>query len=194
MSGVAWAGASLLQSTAVTRPRQTTTSVVVETFGGWADSLWIASRSQHALVGFRDAVTLNALYPPASQRFIRLQVRHAGQPIGWAVLLDTRMSDHPYFGTLRVGSIVDCMAGAQWAHAVVAQAVTTLRERGVDLIVSNQSARCWRKALRAEGFLERTSGFLFGASRALASRLSLTENSLPQFHLTRGDGDGPINL
>jgi hypothetical protein len=69
-----------------------------------------------------------------------------------------------------------------------------LAGRGVDLIVSNQSARCWRDGLRRESFLEGPSGFLFGLSPSLSQRVAFTERSLPECHLNRGDGDGPINL
>ena len=193
VTGIAWAGALLLQRKA-RQHDPATTSDIVQRFGDWADAIWEAAQSQHLLVGSRDAATLNALYPAADRRFIRVRVCRNGGALGWALLLNTQMSDDKYFGSLRVGTIVDCLARSPHTRAVVAEAVAVLRERGVDLIVSNQSAECWGDALRAEGFVKWRSGFLFGASRNLAARLALGNTGLLQVHLNRGDGDGPIHL
>jgi hypothetical protein len=134
------------------------------------------------------------LYPAGSDRFIRLRVDERGAAVGWAVLLDTPMSGHPYFGNLRVGSIVDCLAAPEAAGAVVEHAVRVLTDRGVDLVVTNQAAACWRNALQRAGFLPGPSRVLFAASPALARHLPPGQDGLSQFHLNRGDGDGPINL
>ena len=191
-TGAAWVGVSVLQL----RRRQIgqSSSSVVGRFDGWADDVWQRVRAHHSFIGARDSATLNTLYRPGSGRFIRLQVEQDGRPVGWAVVLDTEMRDHRYFGDLRVGSLVDCLAQPGAERAVVQQATRALTELGADLIVSNQSARSWGDALRGLGFLEGPSGFLFGASRSLARRLGPFEASFPRMHLTRGDGDGPINL
>jgi hypothetical protein len=192
-TGVAWAGARAAQ-VRVPRPRGHATATEICRFHASADLVWASSRLQHALVAVRDADALNAMYRGDAKRFIRIEVRDQRRPIGWAVVLDTQMSDHQHFGNLRVGSIIDCLAPAAAACIVTAHARRFLADRGVDLIVSNQSARCWRDALKAEGFLERPSNFLFGASSSLGQHLSTRTSTLADFHLNRGDGDGPIHL
>jgi hypothetical protein len=156
--------------------------------------LWQRVRAEHSFVGARDSRTLNALYRPGSGRFIRLRVTEAGRAVGWVVVLNTQMQDHRYFGNLRVGSLVDCLAEPGSELAVMQQGTDTLAGLGADLIVSNQSAHSWGEALRRLGFLAGPSGFLFGASRSLARRLGSIDASFPRMHLTRGDGDGPFNL
>jgi len=58
----------------------------------------------------------------------------------------------------------------------------------VDLIVSNQSHRVWRRALRANLFLPGAVQFRPGTP---ATRSHPASSWL---HLNRGDGDGPIHL
>jgi hypothetical protein len=193
MTGLASAGIRAAQYRPGRRPGAGT-GVVVDAFGPWCDALWASAKSTYSLIGSRDAESLALLYPARDPRFIRLVVQQAGHPTGWAVLLDTQMTGHPYFGNLRVGSIVDCLAAPDAAGAVVEHATRLLEACGVDLIVSNQSAPCWGTALKSAGFLRAPSGFLFGASRALAARLSAAASFPSGFHLNRGDGDGPINL
>jgi hypothetical protein len=69
-----------------------------------------------------------------------------------------------------------------------------LRDRGVDLIVSNHLHHAWTKALADAGYLRGPSNFLFVVSPALAALLDPFEASADQMHMTRGDGDGPIHL
>jgi len=166
----------------------------VERFSGWADDLWHASKDRHALIAVRDRDILNTLYPPGSDRFIRLKVLREGKPIGWAVLLATAMSGHRQFGNMKVGTLVDCLADPGDATAVVASARRVLRARGVDLVVSYQGHAAWCRALKSCGFLEGPSNFLFAVSPTLAADLQPFDQKRGLFHLNRGDGDGPIHL
>jgi hypothetical protein len=156
-------------------------------FSPWADNVWDRARSDYALLAVRDAATLDQLYPPSDPRFLRL--RAAG---GWAVLLDTQMHDHKQFGNMRVGTIVDCLAPPASAPAIIRAAASLLEQRGVDLVVSNQLHAAWARALRHTGFREAPTNYLFALSPAFAQ--SAAGASPDQFHINRGDGDGPIHL
>ena len=126
--------------------------------------------------------------------FLRLLVLQDQRPIGWSVLLDTKMTNHKQFGSLRVGSIVDGLATVSDAAKVVAMSTAYLERRGVDLIVSNQSHAAWCAAFDKAGYLRGPSNFLFVVSKELAKLLQSSGMSLQQVHMNRGDGDGPINL
>jgi len=165
------------------------TPEIVHEFSSWADDLWSRRHAEYAMVGSRDAATLNVLYPSHSERFIKIRVGE-----GWAVLLDTQMRKHKYFGDMRVGTIADCFASPRDAHSVVSAATAVLEQRGVDLIVSNQSHSNWCAALRGTGFRAGPSNFLFAASKKLMALLGSLEDNFGRIHLTRGDGDGPIHL
>jgi hypothetical protein len=197
----AWSGAGWLAIRALQTIRRRppggcsdTTAEIVSDFGDWADQLWESCRAKYSLVALRNRETLAILYPGNDPKFRRLAVRRGGKTLGWAVLLDTAMRGHKYFGGLRVGSIVDCFADPGDAAVVAAQALADLKRRGVDLIVSNQSHQAWGAALRRAGFLEGPSNFLFAASPQLAARLDPFEANREQMHFNRGDGDGPIHL
>ncbi len=168
---------------------------LVPVFGVGADSVWERARAGDALVAERNAATLNALYPSTDPRHLRLEVRRGGAVAGWAVVRDTAMTDHKHFAAMRLGSIVDAVA-EPGAEPLVAQAATRfLEERGVDLVVSNQSHRAWRGALRRAGFLRGPSNFVFAASKPLARAIGGGPRlPLDAIHMTRGDGEGPTHL
>ena len=156
-------------------------------FAPWADEVWERSRPAYALLAQRDAATLDQHYPPSDPRFLRL--RASG---GWAVLLDTQMQDHKQFGDMRVGTIVDCLAPPESAAAIVRACAGLLEQRGVDLIVSNQLHAAWSRALLESGFRTGPSNYLLALSPAFAQAAGGANHD--QFHINRGDGDGPIHL
>jgi hypothetical protein len=191
-TGVGRAALAIAQWRPTVRPDRSVRMEVVDGFGEWADDLWYANRSSYGLVGSRDRATLNVLYPQGS-KFVRLAFARGSRVVGWAVALDTRMSESKYFGDLRVGSIVDTFSAVDDAQAVAAGAVRFLEGLNVDLLVSNQAHPAWTAALRSAGCLPGPSNFLFGASKALHA-LAPFDSVAARPHLTRGDGDGPINL
>jgi hypothetical protein len=158
--------------------------------GDFIDRIWEKGRSQMAFTAHRHTARLRALYPPTDRRFLRLRVERAGEAIGWAVMLDTRLTGHKQFGNMRLGSLVDAFTLPGEERHVVRAATRFLRGRGVDLIVSNQSAPGWCDAMLANGWMEGPSNFALALSKDLAARL----DAHAALHLTRGDGDGPINL
>ncbi|MGA2065610.1 MAG: hypothetical protein ABSG86_11600 [Thermoguttaceae bacterium] len=196
-SGLGWLGIKAFQ--ALHRPRARSAPVGSETVGRFSegiDELWETCKSRYALCAVRNRAVLDLLYPAANERFLRLEVRRGRRLIGWAVLLDTQLARHKYFGDMRLGSIADCLADPADAHTVVACARQVLEDAGADLIVSNQSHGAWRRALRDCGFLQGPSNFLLGTSRELTRVLRGDGRDMPldQMHFNRGDGDGPINL
>jgi len=184
----------ILQSSGGKRGEWKERAEIADSFSGWADDLWHRCKGQYAMIAVRDRETLNILYPGTGKRFIRCKITRGGAVLGWAVLLDTPMNDNKYFGNLRVGSIVDCLALPENADAVVRAATRVLEERGVDVIVSNQSHSSWSAALRHAGFLPGPSNFVFATSKELSKLLHPLQIKLAQVHLTRGDGDGPLHL
>lgn len=192
VSGAAFLAAKVISRRAERLESGVTWSVQPE-FGEPADTIWTACQDRYAVIAVRDRATLDVLYPALDPRFIRLVVEQHGRPLGWATLLATDMRDHKYFGNLRVGTIVDCLAPPEHAHSVVTAATHCLRDVGVDLIVSNQASDPWARGLERSGFLPAPSTFLFGVSKAFAT-LSGSHIKLGDHHLNRGDGDGPINL
>ncbi|MBN2579219.1 MAG: hypothetical protein JXB10_09530 [Pirellulales bacterium] len=166
----------------------------VNEFSAWADELWQAGRSDYGMSAVRDAETLRILYPRDEEKFIRLRVTERSRPIGWAVLLNTPLTNHKHFGNMRLGSIADCFAAAEDAVKVVTAARAFLESQNVDLIVSNQSHAAWRRGFRRAGFFQGPSNFIFASAPQLTERLRRQGVQNDAIHLNRGDGDGPINL
>lgn len=180
-----------------TRHRRDTDGIAVEPvreFGPWADTIWQRCHAQYGMLAIRTSDVLRALYPAGDPRFLRLRINRNREPVGWSVLLDTRCENHRHFGSMRLGSVVDGLSSASDAADVVLASTRTLIDRGVDLIISNQSHAAWRRAFDENGYLQGPSNFLMGTSPKL-SRLLVESGVGPQdMHLNRGDGDGPIHL
>jgi hypothetical protein len=167
---------------------------VVPRFDRFADELFAAHGGGYSLVGDRRAAALNCIYPKDDERYIRLMVERNDEVIGWAVVLDTAMRDHKYFGQMRVGSLADCFADPEAARSVVAAADDFLTQRGVDIAVSNQFHPAWCSALEAANYETGPSNFFFYSSEDLAGQLEAVPDWKRKAHLNRGDGEGPANL
>ncbi len=170
------------------------TAEIVAEFSDWSDVVWQACAADYGYCAVRDSPALRLLYPQSNARFLRVKISEAGRVIGWAVLLATDLRNHKHFGNMRLGSIVDAFARPHDAEKIVAAAERLLREKKVDLIVSNQSHGNWRQALRNRGFLSGPSNFLFATSKTLTERLDSLSIAADELYVNRGDGDGPINL
>ena len=160
----------------------------VAEFSDWADPLWLRGREQYRMAAIRDSATLRRLYPAADRHFTRLRVRRNQTDIGWAVVGEKRKDSK--YGSMTVGSIVDCWASPEDAIAVMEAATRELEAQNVDLIVSNQSHLAWGHALERCGFFKGPSNFIFAASRKYAEALHPFAENCGAFHITRADGDG----
>jgi hypothetical protein len=192
LAGLAlWARDRLRGGRALSAPL---TAKLAPRFDETADRLFDAHAAAYTLVGDRRSAVLNCLYPEANPTFHRLLFHAAGQLVGWAVVLDTAMQNHNYFGNLRVGTIADAFAAPEYAAGVAAGADRYLSERGGDLLVSNQLHPAWGAALVQAGYREGPSNFFFYFSPELADQLETTKDWEQGLHVNRGDGDGPIHL
>jgi hypothetical protein len=196
-SGIGWLGLSALHGAL---DRQWTASrrvsyQEVPRFEAWADELWERCRSSYTLVGARDARTLNTLlphgrWPPG----VRLRVFRGGRTIGYVVVMDSEMKADRRFGDLHVGSIIDCFGAPGDAADVVWAGYRFLRQRGVDLIASNQAHPEWVRGLARCGFVALAGRREFAASPALRSALEPLPEGAAGIHLTNLDGHGPMAL
>jgi hypothetical protein len=160
----------------------------VPEFSDWADPLWLRVREQYRMAAVRDSATLRRLYPAADRNFTRLRIRRNETDIGWAVVGERRKDSK--YGSMTVGSIVDCWASPEDAIAVMEAATRELEAQNVDLIVSNQSHMAWGHALERCGFFKGPSNFIFAASKKYAEVLHPFAENCGRFHITRADGDG----
>ncbi len=163
-------------------------------FDTWADDIWQDAADNCSMIAVRGTTGLQKLYPENESKFLKLQIRHKNQPVGWAVCLDTQLENHKQFGSMRLGSLVDCVALSGHESAVCNLAVEYLTRRGVDLIVSNQMHTDWVAAMVTVGMSSGPSNFGLALSASLVRLTGSEPCAGPDWHFNRGDGDGPINL
>lgn len=193
-SGLGWAGVRALQWRSVIGGEARLVAEEVDAFGGWADELWERARVEHSLCAVRTAEVLNLLYPAAERRIRRLRLRQHGETVGWILLLVSEYRDNRYFGQMRVGTILDGLVVPRFLAAAVRAAAAALEDAGVDLVVSNQMDSRWVQALRSAGFLRGPSNYGVSFSPAVMEALGPLAERERTIHITRGDGDGRVNL
>lgn len=160
----------------------------IDEFSDWADPLWLQAREHCRIAAVRDSATLRRLYPPLDRHVTCLRIRRNESDAGWAVVGERRKD--PKYGSMKVGSILDCWAAPENTFAVAQAATRELEAQDVDLIVSNQSHIAWGHALERCGFFRGPSNFIFAASKKYAEILSPFAENSGAFHITRADGDG----
>ena len=167
----------------------------VEHFGSWADELWEGCKSRYEALAVRDAGAMNALLPEGRwPKAIKLKVEQSGEVIGWAAVMDTSMKGDARFGDLRLGSVIDCFAAPEHAQAVIWCAKKYLCDRGVDLIISNQTHLGWISGFERNGFLRIANMRYMACSPALSDALAPHDTTLGGLHLTNLDGHGPHQM
>jgi hypothetical protein len=189
VTGLGWLAFRAAQSVRARWSRSAGVNVSrVPEFSDWADPLWVRAREQYRMAAVRDSSTLRRLYPAADRHFTRLRIRRNETDIGWAVVGERRKDSK--YGSMTVGSIVDCWASPEDAIAVMEAATSELEAQKVDLIVSNQSHMAWGHALEGCGFFKGPSNFIFAASKKYAEALHPFAENCGGSHITRADGDG----
>ncbi len=158
------------------------------------DTLYECCKHSYAFMAKRTAEILNRLYPADDPRFHRIEVLQEDRVVGFAVIMANCLDDEKYFGRLRLGSVVDCLALPGYEDAVIAHAEESLRLLNADLIVSNQLHCDWLHAFRNNGYLTFTSNYALAVSPKLANKLAPFDENALRIHMTRGDGDGPIHI
>ena len=168
------------------------TAEEIEKFDQDLDFVWEKAKEYNSFIAVRNCNYLKTLY--SDKKFIKLKFFDGNKIVGWSISLCTKLDDHKQFGHMKLGSIVDCLSLKGYEKSVISKTSEMLKKKGVDLIVSNQSHIFWKNALKMNSFINGTSNFIFASSKVLSDKLMSNIKSKDHIHLTRGDGDGPINL
>jgi hypothetical protein len=194
MTGAGSLGIRLVQSRWWMRPLVPLQVEALDAWGGWADELWEGTKDSHSMAALRSRATLTLLYPPSDPRYLCYRMRRDARIVGWMVLLNTAMRGQKYFGDLRVGTVLDCLALPGYVDAVAWTATRQLEDLGVDILITNQAHHLWVRGFRRAGFLTAPSEYLLGTSKPLTDLLEPFAQKQHDIHVTRGDSDGRINL
>jgi hypothetical protein len=197
VAALSGAGAILIKGWQTLRSRRGRGSPVkAEALGDWpdwVDQIWQRAHGRYSMVCLRNQASLNELYPVGRKSYLRFGLEDDRGPIGWVVLKDKTMQENRHLGNLRVGTVLDCLASPGCEGAVVRGATRLLQDVGADLFVSNQTDPSWVQAFGRAGWFEGPSNFLLGTSKTL-SELVEANDGQNHIHVTRGDGDGQVNV
>ena len=152
------------------------------------DDLWENTKNHNSFIAVRNSKYLNTLY--SEKRFIKLKFSRNKETVGWSISLCTKLNNHKQFGNMLLGSVVDCLSLKNYEIEIIDKTTEILKKKGSDLIVSNQSHIFWQNAFKKNVFIKGLSNFIFASSKSLNDKIKTKS----YMHITRGDGDGPINL
>lgn len=141
-------------------------------------------RSRYGFAVDRIPAVLDALYPPADSAFFRLTA-----PGALGIVRLSTLEDHPYFGNLRVATLAEAICQPEAARGLLRATLAETHRRGAELLLGNFSAPELTAATLAEGWLPYPSNFLVAFSPRLAQQIGPSP-----YYVTRGDGDGLLNL
>lgn len=164
----------------------------IEIFDRDLDFVWESVKQYNSFIAVRNCDYLNSLY--SDKKFIKLRFSSGGEIVGWSISLCNKLEKHKYFGHMKLGSIVDCLSVEGYESSIINKTSNILKKKGADLIVSNQSHLFWQNAFKRNSFMNGPSNFIFASSENLSKKFKNVENEEKYIHVTRGDGDGPINL
>jgi hypothetical protein len=145
---------------------------------------WNDIRGRYGFAVERTPDLLDALYPTKDLRFHRIAVSG-----GFGITAVREFHQGKYFGDLRVVTLVEMLVENGAEGSLLSAVLEFARETGADLLVTNQSAPALCMALRSAGWLEHASNYFV----SLAPGLVALAGCLP-IYVTRGDGDGLLNL
>ena len=168
-------------------------SIAKAEWGPWATELWERFRMQIQFGVARDQASVPLLYR-SGREIGPLVIQHDGVICGWSMALLTPMQNNVHFANLRVATILDCIADDEHRVAAVTRTVEYLAQAGADIVITNQSHAPTQQAFLDAGFRPGPSNYLLAASPKLAAAIGGTPVKSGSIHLTRSDGDGPINL
>lgn len=200
-SGAGWLAAKVAHTLQSARHRSSSPSSklrwsVEPTFGSWADAMWAQCRSQYTALAIRDAGLMNRLLPTDGRwpEATRLRVRRGDIDVGWAAVRVTQLRNDARFGSMLLGSVIDCLAPPSDASDVIQAATDYLRRTGVDLVISNQAHPAWISGFAANGYAVLPNKRFFAMCPTLASVLSPWDTIRDGLHLTNLDGHGPHSM
>ena len=176
------------------RPPRGYTATEVDTFGAWADEIWLRCRDSYGFIAVRDSLALNALYPDGFACLSRLRVQRGGRDVGWICARAIDVAGtwfERHFGNLRLGILTDALAQPADAAGVMEAGVRYLVEDRVDLIVTFQFHPAWCAAATSSGLLRGPSNCAFYRSPPIERLITNTAANGRHCHLTYSDGDGP---
>jgi hypothetical protein len=196
VTGIAQAGTAALQSRSLAArfAARGCTIEKVNQWGDWADDVWAGFRGNCSFSVIRNREALAALYPLDDGRIQGHLIRRSGKILGWAATMNTAMSNHKYFGNLRVGTILDCVAPLDELEACIAMTTNGLGHEGADLVVTNQSHAQLVQAFRKNGFLSARSNYILALTKQFTEVIFKPPAGKDRMHFTRGDSDGRIHL
>ncbi len=171
-------------------------ATVEPAFEDWADRVFKEAVPEYVVATRSDAATLNISYTPDNPDITRVRVRSrsTGKDAGWVVVTQKQMSDHRYFGNLKVGTLADGFGRLENISALIAAGIDHLVEAGVDLIVANFSHASWTKACRQMGMFPGPSSHFYLFTAPGAAPLLGGSCPVSHIHVCRGHSGGLWDL
>ena len=178
------------------RPRVKEVSVVEEhEFDSSYDMLWQTVGQKFDATVARDKAYLLHRYGRHFKDHTVLACRKNGNLLGFMIVKVKQFKDDPRMGSLRMGTIVDCLFDpddSQSVQALISASRERVVSRAAAVMFCTASHHTLRESLRANGFIRIPGNLNF----AISDRHAIVPHDLPlsSYHLMRGDSDAADNF
>jgi hypothetical protein len=159
------------------------------------DELWQSVRDRFGACLARDREHLRRRYGGRPERYRVLGCRRENRLLGYCILTSKQFSEDPRMGSMKLGTIVDCLFDPDSPAALqslLERAVRLLGQDGMHAVLCTASHAAVTGLLRANGFLAIPGNLNF----ALHNCTSVPVGDIPldAWHLMRGDSDADQNF
>ncbi len=150
--------------------------------------IWEAVKNDFHLIAEKKAENLNIIYSSERFKLTKLRIYDQEEYLGWLVLKITRHERDKYFADEKTCTIVDLCTEPCNYNIFIKTAKRIAFKDNAGVILMNSLNKEFNYFLKKNLFINSNSNFAF------ASKLENQHIDLNKSWITRGDGDGPINL
>jgi hypothetical protein len=181
---------------AIVKPARGSGTVTEESgFDEQYNFLWKKVAHKYDALVVRDRSYLELRYGKLMNNYRLITYRRDGELSGYCIVKLKQFADDPRMGSMRVGTIVDCLfdpADVRGLQSLLAAVIRLCKEDANDAIFCTASFAPLQRVLKANGFIPIPGNLNF----AYFDKLKWVQSDIPlsSWHLMRGDSDADANF
>ena len=151
------------------------------------DKLWDKVKFNFDLISVKNKINLNLVYDTKRFNLLKIRVFKNEKYLGWLVLKITKHNNSKHFFDCRTCTVVDLLCDPAYYSIFIKEIKKISIINNCDVVLVNSTFKEFNNMLKKNFFINVGSnfGFVYKSSETF---------NINKSWITRGDGDGPINL
>jgi hypothetical protein len=135
---------------------------------------------------------INAQTPSKKFPFKKFEIRYKGNIVSNIIILESATKNHKYFGDLNIWTILEfeIFCCENLIKKINSMLISYAKKTEIDAIIINTNSKTIKNFCKKNFWINLPTNFCVSFSPNLANSI----NKFDDIHITRLDGDGPINL